>query len=611
MTWHYTPVIIPLIISSVISLAVTVLAWRRRDVPGATPLVFMMLSISEWLLFYIMEVGSTTLAGNLFWANMTYIGIVAAPVGWLFFSLEYTSPNKKISWRTAVPFLIEPVIILVGVWTDDFHHLFRQEVMLNASGPYAYLVIVRGPLFWVHVAYSYGLMVYGTYLLIRAYIHTSSLYRAQIGISVLGAFIPWIVNALYISPLASWFTVDPTPMAFMATGLVVAWGIFGYKLMDISPVARNWVVEQMDDGMFVVDNLYRVVDVNAAGQTLLRKPANQIIGRPVETVFEEWSDLVIKYRDVERTNTDLRLSRGGQPRCFNLSISPLYDNRQQLNGRLLMLHDTTEQRNVEAALREAKEAAEAANRAKSTFLANMSHELRTPLTAIMGYSELLQEQTASLHIQNIPERLERINISAEQLLHIINDLLDLSKVEAGQMKLNLRTFTVASVIETVQVMVQPTLEKNQNELTIHLAQDVGTMVADEIKVRQMVLNILHNAAKFTNNGQISLDVRLNPEGGSQILFTIKDSGIGMTQQEVEQLFRPFFQADVSTTRRYGGTGLGLAISYHLCQLMQGEISVQSQPGSGSSFTICLPTVVQETAAKNQAAEPEAASVVQH
>ncbi len=595
MTWQYTPFIIPIFVSTLISLAVAVLAWRRRHVPGATPLVFMMLSISEWLLFYIMEVGSTTQAGNLFWANVTYFGIVAAPVGWLFFSLEYTNPGKKITWRTAVPFLIEPAIILLGAWTDNFHHLFRQEVMLNTSGPYAYLSIVRGPLFWVHVAYSYGLMVYGTYLLIRAYRQTSRLYRAQIGIAIAGAFIPWIVNIIYISPLASMFKIDPTPMAFMATGIVVAWGIFGYRLIDISPVARHRVVEQMDDGVFVVDNLYRVVDVNAAAIALLRKPTNQIIGQPIEHVFEEWSELVMKYRDVERANTDLPLSRGGQTRYFNLSISPLYDNRQRLNGRLLMLHDTTEQRKVEAALREAKDAAEAASRAKSTFLANISHELRTPLTAIIGFSELLQEQTSALSLNNhkIPERLDKIHISAGHLLNIINDLLDLSKVEAGQMTLKLNTFTIASVIESVQVVVQSTLEKNQNELTIHLADDIGTMYADEAKVRQILLNILHNAAKFTQNGQINVDVHRKPDDPSQILFTITDSGIGIKQQHLDQLFRPFFQADVSTTRRYEGTGLGLAISHHLCKLMQGTISVQSQSAKGSSFTVCLPAIVAE------------------
>jgi PAS domain S-box-containing protein len=359
----------------------------------------------------------------------------------------------------------------------------------------------------------------------------------------------------------------------------------------------------MDDGMFVVDNLYRVVDVNPAAQRLLGKPPNQIIGLPIEDVFDAWSHLVVKYRDVERANTEIRVNNGEQTRHFNLAISPLYDKRQRLNGRLIILHDNTEQHQTEIALRTAKEAAEAANRAKSTFLANMSHELRTPLAAIIGYSELLQEQAASLGDQNLPKRLEKINLSADHLLNIINDLLDLSKVEAGQMDLNLQSFSVAAVIETVQVVIQPTLEKNQNKLSINLASEVDTMVGDEAKVRQILLNILHNATKFTQNGTISLNVQRNPENSSQILFAVEDSGIGMTQLQIDQLFRPFFQADVSTTRRFGGTGLGLAISYHLSKLMQGDICVQSQLNKGSKFTICLPIAIQDISSNNEITEP--------
>ena len=592
MTWQYTPYIIPVVISSLIALAIALLAWRKRRVPGATPLLFMMLSISQWLISYIIEIGSTTLQSNLFWANIAYFGIVAAPVAWLLFSLEYTNPSKKIGWRTAVPFLIEPAIVLLTMWTDSFHHLFRQVIALNTANTFAYLVIERGPMFWVHVAYSYGVLAYGTYLLIRAYFQKASLYRAQIGVSVLGAFIPWIVNILYISPLATIFVIDPTPLAFTGTGLMFAWGIFGYRLMDISPIARNWVIDQMDEGMFVVDNLYRVVDVNPAAQTLLNKSTSQIIGLPIEEVFNDWVDLVEEYRHVERVNTEIRFGSSGQTQYFNLTISPLYDKRQRLNGRLIMLHNNTDQRQTEIALRAAKEAAEAANRAKSTFLANMSHELRTPLTAIIGYSELLQEQTASFTDQSLPNRLEKINISADHLLNIINDLLDLSKVEAGQMSLNLHTFSIASVIEAVQVVVQSALEKNQNKLFINLAPEIETMFADESKVRQILLNILHNAAKFTHNGSISLHVQQNSANPAHILFVITDSGIGMTQLQIDQLFRPFFQADLSTTRRYGGTGLGLAISYHLCQLMQGDIFVESKLHKGSIFSVSLPVTVE-------------------
>ena len=160
------------------------------------------------------------------------------------------------------------------------------------------------------------------------------------------------------------------------------------------------------------------------------------------------------------------------------------------------------------------------------------------------------------------------------------------------MSLNQHTFSIASVTEAVQVMEQSELEKNQNKLFINLAPEIETMYADESKVRQILLNILHNAAKFTHNGSISLHVQQNSANPAHILFVITDSGIGMTQLQIDQLFRPFFQADLSTTRRYGGTGLGLAISYHLCQLMQGDIFVESKLHKGSIFSVSLPVTVE-------------------
>jgi signal transduction histidine kinase/DNA-binding response OmpR family regulator/methyl-accepting chemotaxis protein len=283
-------------------------------------------------------------------------------------------------------------------------------------------------------------------------------------------------------------------------------------------------------------------------------------------------------------------------------------------GRMLTYFDITELKRREAELAElvekleiARDQAMQATRAKSEFLANMSHELRTPLNAVIGIAELLLEDARDLGQQEQIEPLERIHRAGAHLLQLINDLLDLSKIEAGKMELHITDFDLTGVVNEAVLTVQPLAHKNKNRLIVDCPSDIGSLRADDVRVRQVILNLLSNACKFTENGEIRLTVaptRFDEADGVSI--SVADTGIGLSAEQITSLFQDFVQADTSTTRKYGGSGLGLAISQRFCRMMGGEITVHSEPGHGSTFTIWLPRMVAP--ANEQASEPAAEAI---
>jgi PAS domain S-box-containing protein len=341
----------------------------------------------------------------------------------------------------------------------------------------------------------------------------------------------------------------------------------------------------------ILDRHHHIVTCNPAFETLFGYAQDQAVGRDLDALISTEATRAEAVGYTQHVLEQGPVHGIGRRRRRDdtlvdveiLGVPVVVDG--ELVGLMGLYHDISE-------LLKARQDAEAASKAKSQFLAHMSHELRTPLNAIIGYSEMVEEEVAEIGHAELAPDLRKIRSAGRHLLTLINDILDLSKIEAGKLELLVETFDVGEMVREVATTVHPLVEKNANRLDLRCAEGLGEMRSDLVKVRQTLLNLLSNASKFTDHGTITLTAgREGNGGGDWLVFQVADSGIGMTPEQMGRLFEAFAQADASTSRKYGGTGLGLAITRRFCQMMGGDVRVTSDPGKGSTFTVRLPATV--------------------
>ncbi len=721
MSWQSTLYLFPLLATATISLAIALYAWYHREKSGIVALAFLMVTITIWSIAYALELSSNELQLKMLFTNIEYIGITLLPVAWLALAFEFSGYDSWLTPRRFSLLVIMPIITMMLVWTNDYHNLIYKDAWIDFSQGYSALKIVQGQWYWVNVAYSYVLVFVATLLVIEAFIRSTKLHRKQALVLLIGALIPWIANLIYMMGWNPIPFLDLTPLAFLISGIAGAIGLFYFGLLDIMPVARNIVIENMPEGIIVLDDNNRILDMNSAAINMTGLNINQSLGQsasdllswllaPIENLLESSSSCVetcmekevlaergnqyynlsvsaiygmrgdlkarillikditalkkaeIMHKECEETawtllnapldaaclldekgiflalnkaaacslgkdiedlrgtyafdlfSPDVRqkrkeyveeVLRSGKPiqfederagRHFNHSIHPILNPEGKATKVAIFIKDITECKHAEYDLRKAKEMAESASRAKSNFLANMSHEIRTPLNAVIGLTGLLLQTNLNYEQK---EYLETIRNSGESLLSVINDILDFSKIDIGKMKLELRPFDLKLCIDESIKLITP----YASEKGINLIQNIDPntpefIVGDQIRLRQILVNLLNNAVKFTDNGEVAISVisqRLDASD-CEIHFAIKDTGIGIPQEKIGHLFQSFNQLDPSITRRYGGTGLGLAISKRLVELMEGKIWVESEVGKGSVFHF---TIAAKAVTKNQ------------
>jgi PAS domain S-box-containing protein len=588
MSFQYNSYLPSLIVITMEMIVLIVLVWFRHfGRRGMATFMALMIAGLFWSLGYALELAATDLAAKILFVKIEFIGIPATVVAFFLFVAEYTGRDHWLTPRYLFLISIIPLLTIVLTWTNEYHGLMYSKIWLDTTGPFPAFAMTRGVWFWVHSAYSYGIMALAVVFLLQSISRSPQLYRGQATTLLLGVFAPWVGNAIYLSGRSPFPNLDLTPFAFAFTGLAFAWSLFGFRLLDVIPAARDTVFESIDDAIVVMDLQDRVIDMNAAARTLAGPSAKKAIGLPLIEAFPDQRALIGQFLSVGQLRTEITFGVDDTAHTFELRLSELHNRTGGLNGRLAVLRDITQRKQVERKLAEARDQALEALRLKSRILAIVSHDLRTPLGAILGYAEMLKEGMLGPLSDAQRGPVERIVANTNQLTDLVSDLLDQAQLETGKITLHVSAFAPSKLLNNVTASMEPKARDKNLKLVTEIVEGMPNTVRGDIsRLNQVLTNLVGNSLKFTREGEVK--IRLFRIDERHWGIEVSDTGPGISLQDQEHIFDPFWQVDFSDTREHRGVGLGLSIVKQLVQRLQGEITVKSEVGKNTVFSIKLP-----------------------
>lgn len=552
---------------------------RRPQVAGSPAMLALMAAVVVWVLAYAGELAAPSLAAKTLFAKIQYLGIVAVPPLWVVFALQYTHtahwPARRLALLAAIP-----AATLLLVWSNELHGFHWRSVALEPPGSAPALVVAYGPWFWVHTAYAYACLAAGSWLLGRATLQSHHLYRWQGGTLLLAVALVWASNAAYLAGLWPLAPLDPSPLAFGISTLIMGWCVLRFRLLDIAPVAPRAVIGKMRDGVLVLDRHGRVVELNPAAANALGCTADAALGEPAERLPAA-AAILAAYQAGQTSRSELTLGPPADPCSYEVSVAPLADRHGAPAGTLVLLHDVSERKRAEAA-------AATAARARSEFLAHLSHEVRTPLNSVLGAASLLLATRPSDEQRRL---VELIQSGGGALLATLSRLLDFAQLESGRLELELAPFELRRCVEEALDGVRA--RATARGLALELAVADGTpavLVGDQGRLRQILAALLDNAVAFTaeNAVQVAVSARTCDDGRVEARFAVRDVGPGFATEQSDDPFQPPAGDDGTAAQRHAG--LGLALCRRLCELLGGAIWLEGEPGQGATVVF---TVVAE------------------
>ncbi len=603
LMFEFSPYAVPSFIAGIFAAILAVLAWNRRSVPGGTTFTLLVIGVSEWLLGEAFEHLTPTLSGKVFWTNIQYLGIISVPVLLFFFVLQYTNYDQAIKRHNQLWFLLYPVIMNLIIWTNPSHHLFTESAWLNTSGIYPLLDVTRGPLFWVHMAAGYMLLLVSTVMLMVAYNGSSGFCRKQTQLLLISTLLPWITNLAYITDIA--LTLDLTPFAFTVSLIIMYIALQRYGFLEIVPIARDMVVENLSDLVIVLDAKNRIIDLNRSARQKMDLVGVSVIGKYAQEAVPHYQTIFNQDGEQHEAHNHIEIVVDGEIVIMDVQITPLYDRRLRFTGRIFNLRDITTLKRAEQtllanerALRAYARELEEQNEELDAFAHTVAHDLKQPLGILLGYSTFLTDSLGTLDQEMLTHSTLMIEKNTRKMSSIVNELLLFASVRKKD-TVEIKPIAMGEVVSSVISRLDDLIVRTKAHVIVPVAWPRALGYASWIE--EIWVNLITNAIKYGGTPPyviLAAEPMLLTEGnhkGSWVRFSVTDNGTGLSEEAQERLFMPFERLGQV---KFEGSGLGLSIVQRIARRLGGWIGVESveiqEPntpstaGSGNIFYFVLP-----------------------
>lgn len=581
------PLALSLLIPGILSIFLALEAWKPRYAPRGKVFALLMLAIAIWSAAYGFELASTTRQAMLFWLKVEYLAIPYIPLLMLMVVMQFAGLANEFSVKNVWYLLVIPVLTMFFSISHEYHTIYYKSVEMDSSGAIPLLELNIGLWYYVHVVYSYLLILWGLGVVAKKIIYQRSLFRNQLLFMLFAVLVPLITFTVYFAGLMPIKNIDPTPFAFAFSGLLISVSIFRYRMLDLMPIAREHIFQSMGDGLVVIDNKQRLVDSNPISLSIFNWKKTPY-GAEISKLWEAYPELLENYTDQTKANWEFTLRKAnGQTNYFLGSISAIRNHKQDVVGKLIIIHDITQRYLLQDTIRKSEEKLRILNAEKDKLFSIIAHDLRGPIGSFIGITEMFTDDTNDLDTAEMKKIIHEMNRSATSLQSLLENLLNWSRMQRQDVVIHQSSCNVRMLTEkSVEVHHDAILSKE-----IYIKNSISEALdvfADENMLMTVFRNLVSNAVKFTPRGGNIL-LQANTDENGMVHIKVRDTGIGMPHEIIADLYRLDKKTSRRGTENEPSSGLGLILCKEFVEKNNGQILVESIVNKGTTFTVILPS----------------------